>query len=182
MRAVTDDDGVPQVAGVVESAKVVRNGRRAQVRIPCLDLLDREDAVAVRVVEPIELRDRGFRVAKDRVVLPERPDRACRRPSVLGARRTPDVEGQSADLRRHVVHVEQRLDLSRSERRAERGRDRVPVRVGGTGCDDVVDAGCEHVEVTHEPRVRAHPLELASISTQQGRTNTGGSPASARVS
>src|SRR6266540_1241226 len=59
---VTDDDRMLQVAGVVESAKVVRDGRWAEVRIPRLDLVERELAVAVRIVEAVELFDGRFRV------------------------------------------------------------------------------------------------------------------------
>ena len=153
MRAVTDDDGVLQVPGIVEPAQVVRDRGRAQVRIPCLDLVEREDAVAVRVVEPVELRDRGRRVPEDRGVRAERPFRRGRRPPVLGSRYTPDVEGQAAHMRRHVVDVEQRLELVRSERGTERSGRRIPVR-------PVVDARCDDVEVADEPRVRAHPLDV----------------------
>ena len=149
-----------QVAGVVEPAKVVGDGRRAYVRVPRLDLVERQLAIAVRVVETVELLDRRLGVAEDRRVLAERPCRACRRPPVLGPRRPPDIEGQPAHLRRHGVDVEQRLELRRRQRRAERGGDRIPVRVGGAGGDDVVDARREHVEVAHEPRIRSHPFEV----------------------
>src|SRR5439155_4557005 len=141
----------------VESAKVVRDGRWAEVRIPRLDLVERELAVAVRIVETVELRDRGLCVPEESSVLAERPLRARRRPPVLGARYAADVEAQSADRCRHVVDVEQRLDLFRSERRIERSRDRVPVRIRSACSDDVVDTRCDYVEIAHEPRDRTHP-------------------------